>query len=72
MVVLTPKNSINTPKMIQFHYKLIHLTLKLFFLCNLSQYFEVLGFEGFNYNKYKVNEVMFVCEFIFYLCIFYF
>ena len=24
MAILTPKNSVNTPKIIQFHYKLIH------------------------------------------------
>ena len=30
----------------------------------IYQYLEDPGFEGFNYNKYKANSNMFLCEFI--------
>ena len=34
MVILTPKNSINISKIIQFHYKLIHLHPSFILLSN--------------------------------------
>ena len=62
MAILTPKNSINTPKIIHFHYKLIHPHLSSISLSN--NFFFVL-YPNFLEDLCELRYVSLFINFVF-------
>ena len=62
MAILTPKNSINTPKIIHFHYKLIHPHLSSI---SLSNNFLFVLYPNFFEDNWELRYVSLFINFVF-------
>ena len=62
MAILTPKNSINTPKIIHFHYKLIHSYLSSI---SLSKFFLFVLYLNFFEDHWELRYVSLFINFVF-------